>query len=278
MKTCVGFLYCTNKLGTNYVKHTSQYQLGKDTQIGSLGRTTKHNYRRSTRQVLRAVASKESSTHVRKQLADSLNEEALKLVGFLHGHRTLFVAGKGFDTAAATLFRKLDTASACPTVGKNKSITYNRLCFLNDVLQLQELNVNRSSLPGIEAVIPIVTNKQHIIDVLSQNAHIENGQIPREEEEEEDTVVETVLFSLFQKFFRMLVYAIATFSIDYVDENSFILLENLFREMKVEKSVITQRFNILKEQIQQLVPHYLWKECSTVISVLETRLQRMNIA
>ncbi|GJD07341.1 hypothetical protein Gasu2_17070, partial [Galdieria sulphuraria] len=241
MKTCVGFLYCTNKL---------------DTQIGSLGRTTKHNYRRSTRQVLRAVASKESSTHVRKQLADSLNEEALKLVGFLHGHRTLFVAGKGFDTAAATLFRKLDTASACPT--------------------LQELNVNRSSLPGIEAVIPIVTNKQHIIDVLSQNAHIENGQIPREEEEEEDTVVETVLFSLFQKFFRMLVYAIATFSIDYVDENSFILLENLFREMKVEKSVITQRFNILKEQIQQLVPHYLWKECSTVISVLETRLQRMN--
>ncbi|GJQ11894.1 hypothetical protein GpartN1_g3685.t1 [Galdieria partita] len=257
MKTC--FVYCLYKLGNyaTHTLHTSQYQLGMDTQRKLLGKTAKHHYPRSTIQVLRAVASKESSTHVRKQLADSLNEEALKLVGYLHGHRSLFVAGEGFDTVAATLFRKLDTASAYPT--------------------LQELNVSRSSLPGIEAVIPIVTNKQQILDVLSRNMRIENGQLPREEEEEEqDTVIETVLLSLFQKFFRLLVYAIATYSTDYMDENSFMLLEHLFREMKVEKSVVMRRFDLLKGEIQQVVPQHLWKECLAVIHVLETRLQRMN--
>lgn len=83
----------------------------------------------------------------------------------------------------------------------------------------------RSSLPGIEAVIPIVCNKQHIIQVLSQETRIENGHIPQEQ----DIVVDNVLFSIFQKFFRMLIYAIATYSKDYLHENSFTLLERLFR-------------------------------------------------
>jgi len=110
------FVHCPNKLGTSF-KPTVGCFLGKE-KNRSLGPSTNyhHDCRRSCREVLRAVVSKESSTAVRKQLADVLNQEALKFVGYLHGHRSLFHAGDGFDTASATLFRKLDTASAFPTV------------------------------------------------------------------------------------------------------------------------------------------------------------------
>jgi len=94
---------------------------------------------------------------------------------------------------------------------------------------VEELNIIRTSLPGIEAVIPIVEDKQRIIDALThEKKPVENGQA-LEESDHSDIVEKTVLFSIFQKFFRMLTYAIAVLSTDYLDENSFLLLENVFR-------------------------------------------------
>jgi hypothetical protein len=251
------FVHCPNKLGTSF-KPTVGCFLGKE-KNRSLGPSTNyhHDCRRSCREVLRAVVSKESSTAVRKQLADVLNQEALKFVGYLHGHRSLFHAGDGFDTASATLFRKLDTASAFPTV--------------------EELNIIRTSLPGIEAVIPIVEDKQRIIDALThEKKPVENGQA-LEESDHSDIVEKTVLFSIFQKFFRMLTYAIAVLSTDYLDENSFLLLENVFREMKVDKKWVMRRFEVLKRELEQRIPPHVSKPAEEVICVLSTRLQQMNI-
>lgn len=120
MKKTQGFVYsAANKLGNYGVLAKQSLRIHPIHVNKKLETTVKRDYRRST-QVVRAVASKESIHQLRKQLADSLNEEALRLLGYLHGHRSLFVAGVGFDTVAATLFRKLDTASAYPTVRRKQ--------------------------------------------------------------------------------------------------------------------------------------------------------------
>eukprot|EP00871_Galdieria_phlegrea_P004755 jgi/Galph1/5280/GphlegSOOS_G3979.1 len=201
------------------------------------------------RAVIQSVASKSQTSDTRKQIDTTISDNVRRLIGYLNGHRSLFFPGKGFNTVAATLFRKLDTASAYPST--------------------QELQVARKMVPGTEAVIPIVSNRDSILEAVQQS-------LITEKHASTDKQYQDILFSIFKKFFRMLIYAIAVFSTDYISEPSFCLLEELFREMKVHPGVLRKGFQTMKSSIRQVVPIDLWKDTEMVMNVLESRLEAVK--
>lgn len=149
-----------------------------------------------------------------------LSDQALVLISYIRGHKTVFQPGEGFISTTTTLFKKNDTA--------------------HTFTPLDELETNKHVLPGGEVAAFMVSQKDDLMSTALQAA-----------ERIKSISSDDVLLDIFQydmfALLRVISYAVASGSMDFLHENNVNIMKLLHEDVGIPPSVVPSALNAVKD-------------------------------
>lgn len=156
-------------------------------------------------------------------LKTELSDNALVLMSYIRGHKSIFRPGKGFTSTTTTLFKKNDTA---------------RL-----FTPMDELETNKAVLPGGEVAGFMVSRKDDLMSTALQAAESVSSSISSDD----------VLLDIFKydmtALLRAISYGVATGSSEFLHENNITIMKLLHDDVGISELVIPSALNAVKDFI-----------------------------
>lgn len=163
----------------------------------------------------------QSPTMVAAEERVELTAKAQELLGYLRCHKSIFLPGVGFNSTTISLMRKNDTGKC--------------------VVPLDEIETNRSHLPGASAIEVVVKKEQEIVEMgwnAAKKAGIKGGE-----------PVEKIVKYDMTTFLRVISYAVGAQCTNYVHENNLLMVKMLYSELGVPSTNVAKGIEAMKKAV-----------------------------
>jgi Phycobilisome protein len=160
-----------------------------------------------SRSPLRMVAAPQAET------GTVLSPEAIKLLSWVRAHKSIFSPGVGFTATHLALYRKNDTGR----------------CMVPEI----ELDTNAHMLPGVDIARKMYIERVEVVDKAIADV---SAAVPGLAD---DTAIAKIFFHDIAYFYRVLSYAIAVTSVDYIHANNLGMVKALYADIGLSGKAVT---------------------------------------
>lgn len=163
-----------------------------------------------------------------------LSDQAIVLLSYLRGHKSVFLPGNGFKGSTAALCKKNDTA--------------------REFTPEDQLETNASLLPGVAvAGIMVRTSDELILQAVQTTLSAWGSTKKGSPDESEQDVIADVLKYNYEALFRAVSYGAACQAVDYLHPDNIAMMKMLHEEMGVPSTAVAAGIDAVRDAVVEQV-------------------------
>lgn len=163
-----------------------------------------------------------------------LSDQAIVLMSYLRGHKSVFLPGTGFKGSTAALFKKNDTA--------------------REFTPEDQLETNASLLPGAAvAGIMVRTSDTLISQAVETTMSVWTSTKNGSADESEQDIVADVLKYNYEALFRAVSYGAACQAVDYLHPDNIAMMKMLHEEVGIPATAVAAGIDAVRDTVVEQV-------------------------